>query len=96
MQISGGSSSLRNYGLNINYFGCICMTSCDNSGVWVVEFEIASIRLGVELDEQLTIELLGDKILIFGNGEKWLIRDFMALQYAKKGTTELNTYNAAD
>ena len=54
---------------------------CDNSGIWEVDFEIASIYCGGGISENEALEILKDKIIPFDNGEKWFIFDFIEFQY---------------
>ena len=57
------------------------LDECDHAGIWQVDFQIAEIKIGERLKENQAIEQFGDKILIFSNGEKWFINDFIEFQY---------------
>lgn len=79
------------------------LDDCDISGVWEVDFEVASIRTGMNLDEKKAKEIFGDHIEIFDGGKKWFIRDFIGFQYGElKDTnsmhrgvsTQLNKYSS--
>ena len=54
---------------------------CDFAGIWHVELDVAASRIGLKLDEEEAIKVFGDKIIIFDNGEKWFIPDFISFQY---------------
>jgi len=62
---------------------------CDNSGVWEIDYEIASIFTGAKVDLK-ELEKFNDKIIIFDNGKKVFIPDFISFQYG-----ELNPNNPA-
>jgi hypothetical protein len=61
---------------------------CDHAGIWQVDFEVACIRTGQQLDEKKALELFGDRIEIFHGGAKWFLKDFISFQYG-----ELNEKN---
>lgn len=54
---------------------------CDHAGIWQVDLEVASIRIGEPLYLAKAIESFGDKIVIFDNGHKWFIPSFLEFQY---------------
>jgi len=54
---------------------------CDHAGIWQVDLEVASIRIGEPLDIETAIKSFGDKIVIFDNGHKWFIPSFLEFQY---------------
>ena len=66
------------------------LDDCDHAGIWDVDFEIASIYIGRETDEDTAIELFGDKIIIINDGKQWFIPAFVTFQYG-----ELNESNRA-
>ena len=61
---------------------------CDHAGIWQVDFEVACIRTGQQLEEKKAIDLFGDRIEIFNDGAKWFLKDFVSFQYG-----ELNEKN---
>jgi hypothetical protein len=61
---------------------------CDHAGIWNVDIEVASIRIGEQISEQKAIEIFGEKIFVFDGGEKWFIQSFIDFQYG-----ELNEKN---
>jgi hypothetical protein len=66
------------------------LDDCNHAGVWQVDLEIASLRIGYKLNLKDSITALNDKIKVFDNGEKWFIKDFIEFQYG-----ELNEKNRA-
>lgn len=58
------------------------LDDCDISGVWQVDFEIATIKLGTKLDQKEALSAFKDKITVLAE-DKWLINDFVPFQYGK-------------
>lgn len=56
------------------------LCECDHAGVWDVELDVASTRLGIRLDETKAIEELCGSVEVVKPG-KWYVRDFVAFQY---------------
>ena len=61
---------------------------CDHAGIWHVDIQIASLRIGEDVNVENAIKIFGDKIKVFDNGEKWFIPGFIQFQYG-----ELNPKN---
>lgn len=59
------------------------LDDCDHAGIWQVDFEVASIRIGEQVNEKEAIKAFGDRIEIFHNGAKWFIIDFVDFQYGQ-------------
>ena len=59
------------------------MDDCNHAGIWEVDIEVASIRVGYELVYDMLPESFLDKIVIFDNGDKWFIPDFIDFQYGE-------------
>jgi hypothetical protein len=57
------------------------LDECDHAGIWNVELDVAALRIGYELDSIKTVEALGEHIIVFDNGNKWFIPDFIDFQY---------------
>jgi hypothetical protein len=58
------------------------LDECDHAGVWIVDFDVARLRLGDNtLDETLAEQIFSEKILKIDSGDKWLILDFIEFQY---------------
>ena len=66
------------------------LDDCDHAGIWIVDFEVAQIRIGKGITQAEALILFKDKIDIFDNGERWFIPDFVSFQYG-----ELNSANRA-
>lgn len=67
-------------------------TDCDNSGIWIVDFEIAQIYLGsdmkVDRDEALACFNQDEyRVHVFDGGRKWFIPSFIAFQYNELSET---------
>jgi hypothetical protein len=54
---------------------------CDHAGIWNVDIEVASIRIGEQIFLDEAVKILGEKIQIFDGGEKWFIQSFIDFQY---------------
>jgi hypothetical protein len=57
------------------------LDECDHAGIWHVELDVASLRIGIELDIKEVIKEFGNHIVIFDDGKKWFIPDFIEFQY---------------
>ncbi len=54
---------------------------CDHAGIWQVDIEVACLRIGEDVTVEEAIKVLGDKIKVISNGEKWFIPSFIEFQY---------------
>ena len=59
------------------------LDDCNHAGIWDVDIEVASIRVGEELIYDMLPQAFLDKIVIFDNGYKWFIPDFIDFQYGE-------------
>ncbi|MFH1052262.1 MAG: hypothetical protein V1779_15185 [bacterium] len=61
------------------------LDDCDHAGLWFVDFEVAQIRIGLEIDILLdeALDLFNCKIIPFDNGDKWFIPSYISFQYGK-------------
>lgn len=59
------------------------LDDCNHAGIWEVDIEVASIRVGYELVYDMLPQPFLDKIEIFDNGDKWFIPDFIDFQYGE-------------
>ena len=59
------------------------LDDCDHAGIWQVDFEVARIRTGEQIDKQAAISAFGDRVEIFADGSKWFLRDFIEFQYGQ-------------
>ena len=57
------------------------LDECDHAGIWHVELDVASLRTGCNLNEKEIIEAFGDRIIVFDDGNKWFVPDFIDFQY---------------
>ena len=67
------------------------LDDCDNAGVWQVEVEVASIRIGTKLNEKEALKLFGDTVISFDDGTKWFIKEFVKFQQGVNHIAELNS-----
>lgn len=67
------------------------LDDCDNAGVWQVEVEVASIRIGTKLNEKEALKLFGDTVISFDSGTKWFIKEFVKFQQGVNHIAELNS-----
>ena len=59
------------------------LDDCNHAGIWEVDIEVASIRVGYELVYDMLPQSFLDKIEIFDNGDKWFIPDFIDFLYGE-------------
>ncbi len=55
---------------------------CDHAGIWQVDLDVASLRIGENITQEEAEKQFGDKIVPFDGGEKWFIPDFINFQYS--------------
>ena len=68
---------------------------CDHAGIWIVDFEIAQIYLGIDMpvNREDALRFFNDgeqRIQEFDKGKKWWVKPFITFQYG-----ELNPENRA-
>ena len=66
------------------------LDDCDHAGIWHTDFEVASIRIGSNIDSLDAELFFKDQIISFDDNEKWFIPSFIRFQYG-----ELNENNRA-
>jgi len=59
------------------------LDDCNHAGIWEVDIEVASIRVGENLIYDMLPQSFLDKIVIFDDGDKWFIPDFIEYQYGE-------------
>ena len=59
------------------------LDDCNHAGIWDVDIEVASIRIGETLVYDMLPQEFLNKIEIFDNGDKWFIPDFIEFQYGE-------------
>ena len=57
------------------------LCECDHAGVWVVELDVAQIRMGLKLDPEKVLDKMGGSVVAIDGGSKWYLPDFVAFQY---------------
>ena len=59
------------------------LDDCNHAGIWEVDLEVASIRVGFELSHDNLPSSFGEKVISFDDGDKWFIPDFIDFQYGE-------------
>lgn len=54
---------------------------CDHAGIWHVEFDVAELRIGMQINEAEALKQFNGHIIVFDNNLKWFIPDFIEFQY---------------
>ena len=57
------------------------LDECDHAGIWHVELDVAELRIGMEIDQNQLKKEFKNHIVIFDEGKKWFIPDFIEFQY---------------
>ena len=68
---------------------------CDHAGIWLVEWDIARIRIGTDMviNPSEALQFFGDRILVIEGGKRWVIVDFIHFQY-KSMNAKNNTHQS--
>ena len=61
------------------YLYLLC--ECDHCGIWSVEMDVASLRIGANVIRSEALKHFKNKIVEFDNGTKWFIPAFIFFQY---------------
>ena len=59
------------------------MDDCDHAGFWIVDLEVASIRIGFNISEADALNNFSELIEVAQGGSVWFIREFVDFQYGK-------------
>ncbi len=59
------------------------LDECDHSGIWIVDFEVAVLRLNEEVTEKEALQLFGNRVLPIDFGDRWFVFDFIEFQYGE-------------
>lgn len=59
------------------------LDKCDMSGVWYVDFELASFMVGELLTEAVAVAHFEKQIRVLPGGSRWFIEDFVLFQYGE-------------
>ena len=57
------------------------LCECDHAGIWVVELDVAQIRMGLKLDPDKVLEKMQGAVVSVDGGRKWYLPDFVPFQY---------------
>lgn len=58
------------------------LDDCDHAGIWQVDFEVARIRTGEQLDYDTALSLFKDRVEVIDKF-KWFVPDFISFQYGE-------------
>ena len=72
------------------------LDDCDISGLWQVDLEVASIRIGIPIDINKAISEFDENIIIIDNGEKWFIPSFLEFQYGSQLSKTNNIFRSIE
>jgi hypothetical protein len=66
---------------------------CDHVGIWEVDFEIASLYIGAQLNQEEIKTVFSKQFIELNHGSRWLIKDFLLFQYGsmKEGNKMFDT-----
>lgn len=73
----------RKLSLEEKCFWSYVVDRCNHAGIWEVDFELASVYIGVQLDEKGLRATFADRYFEIADGRKWVIRNFIPFQYVK-------------
>ena len=57
------------------------LCECDHAGLWVVELDVAQMRMGMKLDTSKAIEKMQGAVVEIDGGARWYLPDFVDFQY---------------
>lgn len=73
----------RKLSLEEKCFWSYVLDRCNHAGIWEVDFELASVCVGVKLDEKRLRATFAERYFEIADGRKWVIRNFIPFQYVK-------------
>lgn len=56
---------------------------CDFCGIWIVDFEVANIRIGLPVTKPKALEFFKGQIQVLPSGDMWFIPQFIQDQYGE-------------
>lgn len=59
------------------------LDDCNHAGIWEVDMEVASLRIGFTITEDDIPQSFNDRVISFDNGDKWFIPEFIDFQYGE-------------
>lgn len=74
------------------YLYVIC--DCNHAGIWIPDFEVASLYLGKKIDPVKTAEAFRDHMIIIDNG-RWFFPDIIKKQYPNGFSSQNNAVQSA-
>lgn len=77
------SGFLRGLPSNYKLFYLYLLCECDHNGIWPVETDVASLRIGAEVNRDDALKYFQHRIVEFDNGKKWFLPGFILFQYGK-------------
>jgi len=80
---------LRNLPSAYKLFWIYLNDECDHAGFWIVDLEVAQIKMGETIDPDMALELFKGRVFDMGDGT-WFVKEFVSFQYG-----ELNYENRA-
>ena len=57
------------------------LCECDHAGIWIVELDVAELRMGMPIDQEKVIEKMGGAVVPIDGGRRWFLPEFIAFQY---------------
>lgn len=72
------------------------LDDCDLAGLWQVDFEIAQIRIGCQLEQAKALDYFKDHIILIDEGEKWFIPAFLEFQYGSQLSKTNNIFKSIE
>jgi len=75
------SPSVRKLPGKLKLFWVYLFTNCDHAGIWVKDFEAASLFCGMGISEDEATKYLDGKIISIDNNARWFIPGFIRFQY---------------
>jgi len=72
---------LRNLKSQYKLFWLYILDECDHAGVWICDFEVASLKIGEKITLKNAKEALQDNIIEIDNGKRLFIPYFIDFQY---------------
>lgn len=77
-------SFMKGISVEAKLFYVYLFCECDHCGIWQVEFEVAKVRLGlINLTEEDVLNYFANKIIVFNDGNKWFLPQFILFQYGE-------------
>jgi hypothetical protein len=71
---------IKNLKSKYKLFWLYILDDCNHAGIWHVDMEVASIRIGAEIKIDEALKYFKEKIIVIDN-DKWFIPSFIEFQY---------------